>query len=226
MSIDSPAPAPSGSTSKGIAFGLLAFAVYATHDAGIKTLGGTYSPFQIVFFIVLFSFPLVTLMLVRDTKADTLRPRVPLLTGLRTGALVMTGLSAFYAFSVLPLTQTYAILFTTPLIITLLSIPILGEVVRAQRWIAVLIGLVGVLVVLRPGAVPMEASHLAALVAAFAGALSSVLMRKIGTCERREVLLVYPLLANFTIMLCAMPFVFLPMPLEDLALVLGVALLG
>jgi S-adenosylmethionine uptake transporter len=221
-----PSPPAPGSTSKGILIGLASFAVYATHDAGIKTLGGTYSPFQIVFFIVLFSFPVVTLMLVRDTKAENLRARVPLWTGLRTGALVVTGISAFYAFSVLPLTQTYAIMFTTPLIITLLSIPMLGEVVRAHRWFAVLLGLAGVLVVLRPGAVPMGTGHLAALVAAFGGAFSSVIMRKIGTRERREVLLLYPMLANFTVMLCAMPFVYVPMPLEDLGLVLGVALLA
>jgi S-adenosylmethionine uptake transporter len=215
-----------GSTSRGIALGLLAFAVYATHDAGIKALGGTYSAFQIVFFIVLFSFPVVTLMLVRDTKADTLRARVPFWTGLRTASVVVTGASAFYAFSVLPLTETYAILFTTPLIITLLSIPMLGEVVRGHRWFAVLVGLIGVLVVLRPGTVPMGAGHLAALVAAFAGAFSSVIMRKIGAIERREVLLLYPMLANFAVMLCAMPFVYIPMPLEDLALVLGVAVLA
>lgn len=211
---------------RGIAIALLAFALYATHDAAIKTLGETYSPFQIVFFVVLMGFPVVTLMLVRSTTADTLRPRLPLWSMLRTAGVVIMGFCAFYAFSVLPLAQTYAILFTTPLIITVLSVPMLGEVVRRHRWIAVFAGLVGVMVVLRPGSSELGLGHIAALVSAFSAAFVAVIMRKIGGIERREVLLLYPLLANFAVMLCALPFVYIPMPLEDLGLVLLIAVLA
>lgn len=222
-----PAPsAASNSTLKGVLTGLLAFAVYATHDAAIKSLGSTYSPFQIVFFVVLLSFPVVSVMLVRDTTIDTLRPHEPFWTSLRTVSVVIGGFCAFYAFSVLPLAETYAILFASPLIITVLSVPMLGEVVRAHRWVAVVVGLIGVLVVLRPGSAELGSGHLAALVSAFATALTAVVMRKIGTKERREVLLLYPLLANFGVMLCVLPFVYVPMPIEDLALVLLVSLLA
>lgn len=211
---------------KGIGIALLAFAIYATHDAAIKKLGETYSPVQIVFFVVLLGFPVVTLMLLRSTTADTLRPRLPLWSALRTLGVVVTGFCAFYAFSVLPLAQTYAILFTTPLIITVLSVPMLGEVVRRHRWIAVFAGLVGVLVVLRPGAAELGLGHIAALVSALAAAFVAVIMRKIGGIERREVLLLYPLLANFAVMLVALPFVYIPMPLEDLALALLISVLA
>ncbi|QUJ76386.1 DMT family transporter [Sulfitobacter albidus] len=221
-----PTTPPAAKPLQGILMGLLAFAVYATHDAAIKTLGGVYAPFQIIFFVVLFSFPFVTLMLLRSDTKDTLRPHLPLWTGVRTAAVVIGGFCAFYSFSVLPLTQTYAILFATPLMITLLSIPILGEVVRLHRWFAVLLGLAGVMVVLQPGSAVFGLGHLAALVAAFCGALSGVVMRKIGGVERREVLLLYPLLANFALMLCILPFVYVPMPLRDLALVLFVAVLA
>ena len=206
--------------------GLLAFAIYASHDAAIKSLGTTYSPFQIVFFVVLLSFPVVTLMLIRDTRAENLRPREPLWTAVRTLAVVIGGFCAFYAFSVLPLAETYAILFAAPLLITVLSVPLLGEIVRAHRWMAVLAGLVGVLVVLRPGSADLGAGHLAGLIAAFGTALTAVVMRKIGTVERREVLLLYPLLTNFAVMLCALPFVYVPMPLQDLAMVLLIAILA
>ncbi|MEQ6249347.1 DMT family transporter [Sulfitobacter sp. HNIBRBA3233] len=211
---------------RGLALGLGAFAVYATHDVAIKTLGGVYAPFQIMFFVVLFSFPFVSLMLLRSDVQDNLRPRMPLWTAVRTATVVLGGICAFYAFSVLPLTETYAILFTTPLMITLLSIPMLGEKVRLHRWIAVLMGLAGVLVVLRPGTAEMGPGHLAGLVAAFSSALSGVVMRKIGAVERREVLLLYPLLANFGIMLIILPFVYVPMPLRDLGLVLLIAVLA
>ncbi|OAN78599.1 hypothetical protein A8B82_09525 [Sulfitobacter sp. EhC04] len=213
-------------TLQGVLVGLLAFALYASHDAAIKSLGGTYSPFQIVFFVVLLSFPMVTLMLVSDTKAENLRPRDPFWAAVRTAAVVIGGFCAFYAFAVLPLAETYAILFASPLIITVLSVPLLGEVVRVHRWLAVLVGLIGVLVVLRPGSAELGLGHMAALISAFGSALAAVVMRKIGARERREVLLLYPLLANFGLMLCILPFVYVPMPLADLGLVLLIALLA
>ncbi|UWR22648.1 DMT family transporter [Sulfitobacter sp. S190] len=217
---------PRSSTLQGILLGLGAFAVYATHDAAIKSLGSTYSPFQIVFFVVLFSFPVVTLMLVSNSAAENLRPHSLMWTAIRTATVVIGGFCAFYAFSVLPLAETYAILFASPLLITVLSVPILGEVVRLHRWVAVVIGLLGVIVVLRPGSAELGLGHLAALVAAFGSALSGVIMRKIGSTERREVLILYPLLANFGIMLCILPFVYQPMPLADLGTVLLIAVLA
>ena len=218
-----PSSNPRSTTLQGMLLGLLAFAVYATHDAAIKQLGASYSPFQIVFFVVLFSFPVVTLMLVTDPTEANLRPRTPFWTSVRTVAVVVGGLCAFYAFSVLPMAEVYAIFFAAPLLITVLSVPILGEVVRAHRWAAVCVGLVGVLVVLRPGMIAFELGHIAALVSAFSTALTAVVMRKIGAQERREVLLLHPMLANFAIMLFVLPFIYVPMPLADLGLVLGVA---
>lgn len=126
---------------KGALLALIAFGLFSTHDVFIKTLGATYSPIQIVFFSVLLSFPLATIMLMRDAKPGTLVPVHPWWMALRTVGAVITGVSAFYAFSNLPLTQTYAILFATPLLITVLSIPILGETVRLPRWVAVIVGL-------------------------------------------------------------------------------------
>ena len=139
---------------------------------------------------------------------------------------IITGSAAFYAFSVLPLAQTYAILFAGPLIITVLSIPILGEKVGAHRWGAVIVGLVGVLVVLRPGAAELGLGHLAALVAAICGALAATIVRKIGRDERSAVLLLYPMMANFILMAALLPLVYRPMPLEHLGLIAVMATLA
>ncbi|MDJ0821393.1 MAG: DMT family transporter [Paracoccaceae bacterium] len=206
-----------GPNAKGALLALLAFGIFSTHDVIVKTLGATYSPFQIIFFSVVFAFPLVTLMLIGDARPGHLRPVHPWWTALRTLAAVMTGGSAFYAFSVLPLAQTYAILFAAPLIITILAIPILGERVRLRRWAAVIVGLCGVLVVLRPGGgTELGLGHLAALIAAVGGALASIIVRKIGQDERPVVLLLYPMLANFLVMSVLLPFVYVPMPLTHL----------
>ena len=201
---------------KGALLALVAFGVFATHDVIIKVLGGTYSPIQIVFFSVLFSFPLATLWLLRDQTSGTLIPRHPYWMIARTIAAVVTGFSAFYAFSVLPLAQVYAIIFASPLLITVLAIPILGEKVRMRRWIAVLVGLSGVLVVLRPGETELGLGHLAALAAAVGGSFASVIVRKIGRDERTVVIMLYPMMANFLIMGLLLPTVYVPMPIEDI----------
>jgi len=203
---------------KGALLALIAFGLFATHDVFIKTLGATYSPIQIVFFSVLLSFPLASIMLMRDAKPGTLLPVHPWWMAVRTIAAVITGVSAFYAFSDLPLTQAYAILFATPLLITVLSIPILGETVRLQRWLAVIVGLIGVIVVLRPGSTELSTGHIAAIVAACAGAFASIVVRKIGAEERTVVMLLYPMVANFVLMGIALAFVYKPMPIEHLGM--------
>jgi S-adenosylmethionine uptake transporter len=203
---------------KGALYALISFGIFATHDMVVKFLGQHYAPIQILFFSVLFGFPLVTLMLMRDRTDGNLIPKHPWWTALRTASAVSTGVTAFYAFSVLPLAQTYAILFAAPLLITLLSIPILGERVGLRRGLAVVAGLIGVLIVLRPGAAPLSLGHAAALTAAVFSSLASVVVRKIGSQERSVVLLLYPMVANFVLLGAALPFVYRPMPVEHLAL--------
>lgn len=206
-------------------YALLGFAIFSTHDVIVKVLGVSYQPFQILFFSVLFGFPMVMMMLMRDQTEANLIPRHPWWTALRTLAAVATGISVFYAFSVLPLTQTYAIIFASPLIITVLSIPILGETVGWRRWVAVALGLSGVLVVLRPGGTDLGLGHAAALMGAFGGALASVIVRKIGKDERTIVLMLYPMMANFVLMGVALPFVYVPMTLPDLVGTLAMSIL-
>ena len=103
---------------KGALFALLAFGIFATHDVVIKYLGGTYSAIQIIFFSVLFSFPLLTLVMIRDARGDSLRPVHPWWTGARTVSGALGAACAFYAFSVLPLTRVYPILLAMPLLVT------------------------------------------------------------------------------------------------------------
>lgn len=211
---------------KGALLALAAFAIYSTHDVVVKFLGVDYHAIQIVFFAGLLSFPLATLMLMNDRSDGHLRPVHPWWTALRTVSTVVTGVTAFYAFSVLPLAQTYAILFAAPLLITILAIPVLGEKVGLRRGLAVVAGLIGVLIVLRPGAAPLSLGHMAALAAAVFSSLASVVVRKIGAEERSVVLLLYPMVGNFIALGCALPFVYRPMPVEHLGMLGIIAAFG
>jgi len=211
---------------KGALFALLGFALFSAHDVAVKYLGGQYSTFQIIFFSVLFSFPMVFLMHLRERNADNLFPKHPWWSLLRVVATVVTGISAFYAFSVLPLAQTYAFLFGMPLLITVLSVPMLGERVGIHRGTAVIVGLIGVLVVLRPGYVELGLGHAAGLTAAVGAAISSLIVRKIGNEERSTVLMIYPMFANLLLMAALLPGRYVPMALFDLGTVATMAILA
>jgi len=211
---------------RGALLSLAAFGIYATHDVVVKFLGSDYSAVQIIFFSGLLSFPLVTVMLLGDKRDGNLVPRHPWWSLARAVSAVLTGVAGFFAFSQLPLAQAYAIFFAMPLLITLMAIPMLGERVGMRRGLAVVVGLIGVLVVLRPGEADLGLGHLAALSAAVTGALTSVIVRKIGTDERSAVLMMFPMLGNVLAMGAVLPFVYVPMPITHLGLMGIIALFG
>lgn len=208
---------------KGALFALAGFGVFSLHDAVAKALGAHYHPVQTVFFGALLGFPLIALVLIGQGGGG-LRPVHPWWSALRTVALMLVTLTAFYAFATIPFAQAYALIFATPMVITVLSVPMLGERVGPRRWAAVLLGLVGVLIVLRPwGAGQLGLGHLAALVSAFSGALVALIMRKVGHAERSAVFLLYPMLANVVVLGALLPLVYRPMPLAHLG---GMALVA
>ena len=211
---------------KGIILSLAGFAIYSTHDVFIKFLGAFYSPFQILFFSVLFSFPLVNLFMVGSPRTGSLWPHHPVQMSLRVLATSVSGFSAFYAFSVLPLPQTYALLFLTPIFITLLSIPVLGERVGIHRGGSVLVGFIGVLIVLQPTTSTLTLGHFFGILAAMGASVNSLITRKIGQKEKTAVMLLYPLFGNFILMGLFLPFVYVPMPAAHLGGIALVSFLG
>ncbi|MBT8410433.1 MAG: DMT family transporter, partial [Octadecabacter sp.] len=92
-----------------------------------------------------------------------------------------------------------------------------------RRWLAVIVGLSGVMVVLRPGNTDLNLGHAAALLAAVGGSFASIVVRRIGADERPVVLMLYPMVANFVLMGGALAFVYKPMPIEHLGLLALVA---
>jgi len=209
-------------------FALLSFVFFSTHDAIIKALGEGFSVVQIVFFGSLFSLIPLSLVARLDKDKSGFMPRHPWLMGMRTLLVLVSLTSAFYAFTVLPLSEVYALLFITPLLITAWSVPLLGEHVGLPRWAAVVVGLAGVLVVLRPGIVALELGHFAALTSALAASLAMVIMRKIGNQERSVVLMLFPALAAIVVMGAMLPSVFVPMSIGQVGAlgVVGVLFIG
>ncbi len=210
---------------RGIGLALAAFAVFSLHDALIKSITGV-PVFQIVFFSVLFSFVPFAFMLALGKQEITLRPNLPGLIALRCMFTVGSLLSVFYAFNNLPMTQVYSLLFSAPVLITLLSIPLLGEQVKLIRWIGILLGLAGILIVLRPGTMALSGGHFAALLAAVCVAFSSVITRKIGAREHSVTLMLYPMLTNVVVSGFLVLWVYQPMPGLALLKVCAVGLMS
>ncbi len=215
-------------TKRGFMFALLAFGIFASHDALIKSLGNSYSVFQIIFFATLFAFVPLTVVMMADKSEGNFRPHHPWWLTLRTVSALIGASGAFYAFTTLPLIEVYALLFAMPLLITALSVPLLGETVGLRRWIAVLVGFIGVMVVLRPGTADLSLGHAAALIAACASSIANIIMRKIGNDERSAVLILIPMITNVVVMAAILPFVYTPVALPDLGVMglIGTIVIG
>lgn len=209
---------PLSSNLQGALIGLAAMALFACSDIVIKFLGSGYSPFQIIFFAGLMTFPLIAGLTLADPVRANLRPNQPKLMALRCVIVLINGILGTYAFATLPLAQCYAIVFTMPIFITLLSVPVLGDRIDVVRGSAVVAGLVGVIVALDPGRGALQWGHAAALGGALFGAGNYVIIRKTGTSERTVALILYPLILQMIVAAAVLPLVYQPMPLRDLGL--------
>ncbi len=219
------AGAASGSMFRGIGIALIAFSVFSAHDALIKSVG-SISTFQTAFFVVLFSFVPFALVVAVDPRERSFRPRLPGMVALRCLFSLSALLCGFYAFGSLPMAEAYSLLFSAPIIITVLAIPLLGERVRLIRWVAILMGMAGVLVVLQPGSTTLVPGHLAALGAAFSVACVSLVTRKIGDREHGITLMLFPMLTNLLVCGVCLYFVYEPMSGNTLAKLAAMGLLN
>jgi S-adenosylmethionine uptake transporter len=209
---------------RGALLGLGGFGLFSLADATIKFLGGSYHPVQIVAFAGLFTLPLIGLLWLKSPVS--LRPVHPWLMAVRSVALIFNGLLVTYAFTVLPLAQAYAIFFTTPLVLTLLAWPLLGDRVDFKGGLAIILGLVGVMIALNPGRVEFGIGHLAAVGGMLMAAVHYLIVRKVGGVERAVPMLLYPVLAQTISAFLLLPGRYLPMPTADLATVAGLTLSG
>lgn len=171
-------PMHASSNLRGIVAMLLAVGLFSLMDGGLKHLAGHYPPMQVAALRGLSGVPLVAAwVLATGAAAGLLKVRWSL--HLLRAALSILMLSSFaFALRGMPMTTAYSIFFVAPLLITALSVPMLGETVGPRRWAAIAVGLLGVLVVLRPtGEGVFGWAGLAVLVAASGYSLSAIMVR-------------------------------------------------
>ena len=134
----------------GIAFMVSAVFVFSLMDALLKGLSAHYGPLQIACLRCLSSWLFLLLPITWQRSWRTLRPANAPLHLFRALLGIAMLWSFVFAVHRLSLAQTYSLFLAAPLLMTALSVPILGERVAAKRWLAIIVGLSGVLVVLQP----------------------------------------------------------------------------
>ncbi|TFL18148.1 DMT family transporter [Jannaschia formosa] len=167
---------------RGIVLMLLAYLLFSFTDTSVKWLAAAGLPaLQLAFMrfavhLVLSTGP----MLGKDHSGFTAPPRQAAVMLLRGGLLMVSTVANFVALGYLDLTMIAAIMFSSPIIVCALSVPLLGERVGPWRWGAILLGFAGVLVVMRPWGAEFHWAALASLTAATALALFSILTRRLA----------------------------------------------
>jgi drug/metabolite transporter (DMT)-like permease len=159
---------------------LAAFGAFATTDAIVKLASDALPVQQVAFYMTLASLLPILAVIGREGGFARFWPSVPGLVLLRSAFAVGSTLFAFHAFARLPLADVYAIIFTVPLWVTILSVPVLGETVGWRRATAVLVGFVGVLIMVRPGEASLEAGHLMAAACALCASCAFLTTKRIG----------------------------------------------
>ena len=166
---------------------LVAVGAFSLMDAGIKVLSGRYPPLQVAAVRGLSSLPII-LMWIAWTGGFRQLVHVRIALHIIRGILGIIMLACFaYGVRHIPLSEAYSIFFIAPLLITAFAVPILGERVEWQRWVAIVAGLVGVIIVLRPtGAGFVTPAGVAVLVCATCYALSAITVRILGRTDSTQ----------------------------------------
>ena len=169
--------------------GALIFLTFS--DSIIKWLSPNYALHQVMLYRACFAMIVVLAIVQYEGGLRILKTRRPWLHLLRGCFLVLANMFFFLGLSVLPLAETVAIFFASPLFICLLSKPVLGEAVGLPRWGAIIIGLVGVVIMVKPGTDVFTLVSFLPIMAALVYAAMVMVSRKLGMQDKASTLTFY-----------------------------------
>jgi drug/metabolite transporter (DMT)-like permease len=158
--------------------------VLSVNDLAIKSLSGSYALHQIILIRAFIGMALVLAVIhISRTGFRQLRTRRWREHLFRVSIVMVSNVSYFLALAVMPLADAVAVAFVSPLFVTLMSAVILGEKVGPRRWGAVAVGMVGVVIMLRPGAGVIQPAAILVLISAFCYASGHMMTRRMRDTE-------------------------------------------
>ncbi len=165
----------------GIGFMLAGYFMFTVIDTCAKWLGlEGLPPTEVIFVRYAGQLLMVSALFLPTRGVEVVRTRNFGLEAVRGLCLMASTACNFFALTVLPLTVTASIAFTMPLILCALSIPILGEKVGWRRWLAIIVGFIGVLIIVRPGSAAFHPAVLLSLLGAVFTAFYLLLTRRLA----------------------------------------------
>ena len=217
---------------RGIQFMCLAVLLMPVMNAMAKALTVDYPLAQVVWARFAGHFICMTLLFLPGRGWRLFASARPALQFARSAIMFASNGCFIAALSTVALATASAIMFTAPLMVTALSVPLLGERVGARRWSAVIVGLVGALIIIRPGldAPGFDATGLGVLLLLFSAAafaLYQVLTRMLADRDAPETMIVYTALIAALAMSAVVPFLFVaPMDARDWLLFAALGVIG
>ena len=170
---------------KGILLILIAMLIFAVQDSLMKYIYNSVSLYEVYIIRTIVSFILVIIFLKILKKPIVFKTHYPLLTLCRV-ILFFFGFSSFYiALTVMPLATATALFFVSPFLITIFAKIILKDQIGPRRWIAVIIGFIGVYIILNPNFDDFDYFSLTPILCAFCYSLSMIIIKK--TSEKDNV---------------------------------------
>lgn len=200
---------------KAINYNLLAWAILPFMDTIAKYLSTDVSFFQITwaryFFTVFFTLPLMFFFFRKNLKWTT-EPKLQLIRGL---LLFFANILFFYSISIISMAKALTLAFVAPLITTALSPFLLNEKVGIRRWLAVIIGFVGSMIVIRPGYIDFNLATLAALGTGFFYGIYLIVTRKLHNSDSPLLTLLLTGVVGATFASFFVPFVWVSLSINQ-----------
>jgi drug/metabolite transporter (DMT)-like permease len=210
------APARADRPFKGIALVLASTIFLGASDVTAKYLSATLPSIEIAWIRFLVFALLMAPAMLPGSPLFALQTNRRGLHLLRGAALVGSSLFFISGLAFLPIAEASATGFVAPLFVTALSIAFLGEKVGLRRWIATGIGLVGVLIILRPGTGAFHPAAFFPLVSALAWACTLIMTRMMSGTERTITTMTYSAIAGLLILSALVPFVWVTPSWHDI----------
>ncbi len=221
-------PSSASSPARGIALLLAALTFFVALDSTAKHLSGHLPVPMLVWARYTVHCLLMIVLLAPSMGRQLIHTRRPGLQSLRALSLVLVTVLTMSAFRIMPIAEATAILFVSPLLVTLAAGRLLGERVGRVRWLAVMMGFLGVLMIARPGgALPAEGIALASA-AAVCFAAYQLLTRILSPTEHPVTTLFYTAMVGSLASTAALPWIWEvpPLTLTDGLMVVSLGVYG
>ena len=176
-----------------VALTLIGTLTAAIMASGVKYLSNDLNPFTICFFRCLIGLIIVLPFIIKN-KFKAIKSKNIKLQFYRSFINVISMITWFSAIGIMHLEKATALGFTTPLFTTILAVIILREVIRAHRITALFIGFLGVLIIIRPGYLPIESGTLLMLIASFSFSIVLIMVKKLSDIDSSLTIIFYHLL--------------------------------